>query len=122
MKKDIEAAFGSSLSQEIDIVLSGMSNSLKENFGQLRSRLDEMEQNIIKAIQHKENQQIVQLKQQLEAKERRILELTMKGNQDDGKDGAIKKLNETIRNLQVQVDQFKNIKSSESDYTLKKLN
>ena len=99
MKKDIEAAFGSSLSQEIDIVLSGMSNSLKENFGQLRSRLDEMEQNIIKAIQHKENQQIVQLKQQLEAKERRILELTMKGNQDDGKDGAIKKLNETIKNL-----------------------
>ena len=99
MKKDIEAAFGSSLSQEIDIVLSGMSNSLKENFGQLRSRLDEMEQNIIKAIQHKENQQIVQLKQQLEVKERRILELTMKGNQEDGKDAAIKKLNETIKNL-----------------------
>ena len=99
MKKDIEAAFGSSLSQEIDIVLSGMSNSLKENFGQLRSRLDEMEQNIIKAIQHKENQQIVQLKQQLEVKERRILELTMKGNQEDGNDAAIKKLNETIKNL-----------------------
>jgi hypothetical protein len=39
------------------------------------------------------------LKQELEAKERKIIELSMRGYQDEGKDAAIKKLNETIKSL-----------------------
>ncbi len=33
MKEDIQASFGSALSQEIDTVLNNMSSNLEENFG-----------------------------------------------------------------------------------------
>jgi hypothetical protein len=39
-----------------------MSSSLEENFGSLKSRLDELEQNIIKAIEGRENQEIERLR------------------------------------------------------------
>jgi hypothetical protein len=35
---------------------------LEENFGSLKSRLDELEQNIIKAIEGRENQEIERLR------------------------------------------------------------
>jgi uncharacterized protein YllA (UPF0747 family) len=61
MKKDIKAAFGSSMSQEIDTVITNMSKLLQENFRDLKSRLDELEQNIIRAIERKENLEIARL-------------------------------------------------------------
>ena len=46
----------------IDGVLDNMSSSLEENFGSLKSRLDELEQNIINAIEGRENQEIERLR------------------------------------------------------------
>ena len=61
MKKDIKAAFGSSMSQEIDTVITNMTKLLQENFRDLKSRLDELEHNIIRAIERKENLEIARL-------------------------------------------------------------
>ena len=46
-----------------------MTGLLDENFSQLRSRLDELEKNIIEAINKEKKLEISKLEKQLEAKE-----------------------------------------------------
>jgi superoxide dismutase len=50
MKPELEASFGATMSKEIGDMLVSMQGVLNESFGQLKSRLDEMESNIVKAI------------------------------------------------------------------------
>ena len=59
MKKDIEAAFGSSVSKEIDNAIGKMSSKLQENFSE-----------------GKENPEINRLKQLLNTKDAEIKELS----------------------------------------------
>ena len=47
-----------------------MSAILGESFNNLRSRLDELEKNIIEAINKQKNEEISNLRKQLEAKEK----------------------------------------------------
>lgn len=72
MRPEIEASVGAQMSQEIEGLLAGMSGILEENFGQLRSRLDELEENIIKAINTQKNEEIQKLEQQLATKDKQI--------------------------------------------------
>ena len=89
MKKDIKAAFGSSMSQEIDTVITNMTKLLQENFRDLKSRLDELEQNIIRAIERKENLEIARLNQLIGAKDAKIIELTVRLAKEDKKEEII---------------------------------
>lgn len=53
MKEDMEASVGQALSNEVDNILDkllGMSDLLDSHFSALKSRLDQLEENIINAI------------------------------------------------------------------------
>ena len=50
MKPQLEESFGATLSQEIGDLFVSMTSVFEENFSQLKSRLDEMESNIVNAI------------------------------------------------------------------------
>ena len=56
-------------------MLVSMKGVFDESFGQLKSRLDEMESNIVNAIRQQQNQEISSLKSSLESKEKEIKEL-----------------------------------------------
>ena len=72
--------------------MSVMSDSLRENFGELKSRLDELEKNLLEAIERRENLEIARLNQLIEAKDLKIMELTVKLGQVDKKDEIINEL------------------------------
>ena len=50
VKPQLEKSLGATMSQEIGDLLMGMTSVFDESFGQLKSRLDEMENNIVNAI------------------------------------------------------------------------
>lgn len=53
MKEDMEASVGQALSNEVDNILDkllGMSDLLDSHFSALKSRLDQLEENVINAI------------------------------------------------------------------------
>ena len=50
VKPQLEKSLGATMSQEIGDLLMSMTSVFDESFGQLKSRLDEMENNIVKAI------------------------------------------------------------------------
>ena len=72
-----------------------MTSVFDESFGQLKSRLDEMENNIVNAIKQQQNQEISSLKQSLVSKEKQIQELIQSI-------GDLKKKDEIINNLTSQ--------------------
>jgi hypothetical protein len=72
--------------------MSVMSDSLRENFGELKSRLDELEKNLLEAIERRENLEIARLNQLIEAKDLKIMELSVKLGQVDKKDEIINEL------------------------------
>ena len=65
----LQANLGATMSEEVTKILSSMTGLLDENFSQLRSRLDELEKNIIEAINKEKKLEISKLEKQLEAKE-----------------------------------------------------
>ena len=65
MKQQLERSLGASMSEEIGGVLETMKADFETSFKQLRSRLDEMEKNIINVIKEQQNQEIISLKEQL---------------------------------------------------------
>jgi hypothetical protein len=50
VKPQLEKSLGATMSQEIGDLLMSMTSVFDESFGQLKSRLDEMENNIVNAI------------------------------------------------------------------------
>lgn len=58
----LEASLGAKMSQEIGDMLVSMTGVFEESFGQIKSRLDEMENNIVLAIKQQQNHEITQLK------------------------------------------------------------
>ena len=72
--------------------MSVMSDSMRENFGELKSRLDELEKNLLEAIERRENLEIARLNQLIEAKDLKIMELSVKLGQVDKKDEIINEL------------------------------
>ena len=82
--------------------MSVMSDSLRENFGELKSRLDELEKNLLEAIERRENLEIARLNQLTEAKDLKIMELNVKLIQVDRKDDIINELTQQIQNLNQQ--------------------
>ena len=50
VKPQLEKSLGATMSQEIGDLLMSMTSIFDESFGQLKSRLDEMENNIVNAI------------------------------------------------------------------------
>ena len=62
------------MSQEVGDLLARMSGILGESFNNLRSTLDVLEKNIIQAINKQKNEEISNLRKQLEAKEKLILD------------------------------------------------
>ena len=50
VKPQLEKSLGTTMSQEIGDLLMSMTSVFDESFGQLKSRLDEMENNIVNAI------------------------------------------------------------------------
>ena len=54
-----------------------MTESLREIIGQVKSRLDELEKNLIEAIERKENIEITSLKHLIDDKDSKIMELTI---------------------------------------------
>jgi hypothetical protein len=69
-----------------------MTEKLRENFGELKSRLDELEKNLIEAIERKENLEISRLNQIIENKDSKIMELTVNLGYTDKKDEIINEL------------------------------
>ena len=63
VKPQLEKSLGATMSQEIGDLLMSMTSVFDERFGQLKSRLDEMENNIVNAIKQQQNQEISSLKQ-----------------------------------------------------------
>ena len=58
VKPQLEKSLGATMSQEIGDLLMSMTSVFDESFGQLKSRLDEMENNIVNAIKQQQNQEI----------------------------------------------------------------
>lgn len=77
-----------------------MNENLRENFGEIKSRLDELEKNIIEAIQSKENLEITRLNQLIDSKDSKIMELTVNLGQKDKKDEIISELTQKIERLE----------------------
>ena len=50
VKPQLEKSLGATMSQDIGDLLMSMTSVFDESFGQLKSRLDEMENNIVNAI------------------------------------------------------------------------
>ena len=50
MKPQLEASLGTAMSQEIGDLFVSLTGLFDESFGQLKSRLDELETNIVNAI------------------------------------------------------------------------
>ena len=63
VKPQLEKSLGATMSQEIGDLLMSMTSVFDESFGQLKSRLDEMDNNIVNAIKKQQNQEISSLKQ-----------------------------------------------------------
>ena len=53
MKQQLEASLGASISQEIGGVLDSTKVLFEDSFNQLRSRIDELEKNLMNAIKDK---------------------------------------------------------------------
>lgn len=49
-KSELKKSFGATMSEEIGDILASMTGLFDENFNLLRSRLDELEANIVNAI------------------------------------------------------------------------
>ena len=54
-----------------------MTESLREIIGQLKSRFDELEKNVIETIERKENLEITRLKNLIDDKDSKIMDLTI---------------------------------------------
>ena len=77
-----------------------MTEKLRENFGELKSRLDQLEKNLIEAIERKENIEITRLNQLIDAKDSKIMELTINLGYKDKKDEIINELSLKIQKLE----------------------
>jgi hypothetical protein len=54
-----------------------MSSNLTKNFREIKSRFDELDKNIVRAIERKENLEITSLKQLIDTKDAKMMELSV---------------------------------------------
>jgi Na+/phosphate symporter len=96
MKPEITSLFGASMQQEVSTLLEslgGMTEIIEANFSQIKEIMQEHKQDLIKAITQEKNKEIAELKNELRAKEEKMLSLTLKEGELKGKDEVIASLN-----------------------------
>jgi hypothetical protein len=96
MKPEITSLFGASMQQEVSTLLEslgGMTEIIEANFSQIKEIMQEHKEDLIKAITQEKNKEIAELKNELRAKEEKMLSLTLKEGELKGKDEVIASLN-----------------------------
>jgi hypothetical protein len=96
MKPEITSLFGASMQQEVSTLLEslgGMTEIIEAEFSQIKEIMQEHKEDLIKVITQEKNKEIAELKNELRAKEEKMLSLTLKEGELKGKDEVIASLN-----------------------------
>ena len=114
MKPEIERTFGSQFKKEVSDLLENLGNMtdiIETNFSQIKDILQQNKQEVINAITKEKNKDIAKLegelkdlKNDIKAKDDKIIKLTLKEGELRGKDEIIASLNLNIDKLQQKLD------------------